>query len=74
MKNLIKTFVWSLVLFSTVTVLGQDYKYKQDPWDKEKTNIYDSKGNKVGYYKVDAWDKSKINVYDANGNKVQTVN
>ena len=63
----------TMFLFATTLTFAQDYKYKPDPWDKEKVNILDSYGNKVGYYKVDAWDKSKINVYDASGNLVKTV-
>ena len=61
MKNL-KLLLITVGLFFSVQIFAQDYTYKQDPWDSEKTNIIDSSGNNVGYYKVDAWDKGKINV------------
>ena len=61
MKKLI--LFLSMFLFTATLTFAQDYKYQPDPWDKEKVNILDSNGNKVGYYKVDAWDKSKINIF-----------
>ena len=42
-------------------------------YTKEKVNILDKYGNKIGYYKVDTFDKSKINIYDSYGALVKTA-
>ena len=64
MKNFIKSILIVIITTIFVPLFAQEYKYKQDPWDKEKINIFDTYGNKIGYYKTDLFDKSKINVYD----------
>ena len=64
MKTLRLFLMIGILVLNSISLFSQKYQYKQDAWDKEKVNILDSYGNKVGYYKVDAWDKSKINIYD----------
>jgi hypothetical protein len=73
MKNLFKLFLVAFLAMSTISLFAQDYKYKEDPFDNQKVNIYDGNRNKVGHYKVDAFDNSKINVYDSYGNLVKTI-
>lgn len=46
-------------LLVTTQTFAQNYAYKQDAFDKEKVNILDNYGNKVGYYKVDALTNQK---------------
>ena len=52
---------------------AQSYKYEQDFYNKNMTNIKDNYGNVIGYIKRDFYDKAKLNIYDKNGNIVSSM-
>jgi hypothetical protein len=61
------------LIFTSICGYAQEYKYKKDPFIKDKINIFDKYGKKTGWYKKDAFNKSKINIYNSSGTIVKTV-
>lgn len=44
-----------LLVFAATLIFAKDYKYKSDPWDKDKINVLIKNGAQTGYYKKNAW-------------------
>ena len=69
MKKLI-IFLYFMLLMAPAP--AQDYTFKKDSYDENKTNISDANGTTIGYFKTDPYDKDKLNLYLDQWGKTKT--